>query len=119
MALAKSRRDRYQTEYEEFIKSYTPAQIRDANRARRRLATLTGGRYTALRDERLVKAPTPPYAFYFNERFETGDFKHMSLIDMQNRIRDEFMGLIPSEKRVCFLSFFSLGYRSSTCAMLI
>ncbi|KAE8353283.1 hypothetical protein BDV28DRAFT_111010 [Aspergillus coremiiformis] len=87
-----------ETVYDKWIKTHTPLQIKEANMARSRLNKLTSKRYPALRDDRLVKSPRTSFVFFYTERLEQGDFKHMSLKDIVAQVASEWNGMTESEK---------------------
>jgi hypothetical protein len=91
--------------YEEWVKSHTPLQIREANLARKRLAKFTEQRKNPIklppiRDDRQVKLPPTSFCLYLSERYESGDLKHMSIGDATARVAQEWKGLTDSEKEV-------------------
>ncbi|PLB43936.1 hypothetical protein P170DRAFT_514233 [Aspergillus steynii IBT 23096] len=103
-AIAQSNREEDLAKYEKWVKSHSPVEIRNANRARRTLTRLLANgrrtsRFNLLEDDRLVKRPKTPFVFYYQERTGAGDFKHMQLPDMMRLIREEYNGLTPSEKQ--------------------
>ncbi|KAK6828707.1 hypothetical protein RU639_003759 [Aspergillus parasiticus] len=97
-AVAESNRNSNESTYDQWIKSHTPLQIKEANLARSRLTKLTNKRYPPLRDDRLVKRPSSSYVFFFIERTGQGDFKHMAAKDIATRVAEEWKGLTESEK---------------------
>ncbi|KAB8222273.1 hypothetical protein BDV33DRAFT_168832 [Aspergillus novoparasiticus] len=97
-AVAESNRNSNESTYDQWIKSHTPLQIKEANLARNRLTKLTNKRYPPLRDDRLVKRPSSSYVFFFIERTGQGDFKHMAAKDIATRVAEEWKGLTESEK---------------------
>ncbi|OGM44068.1 HMG box protein [Aspergillus bombycis] len=99
-AIAESNRNANETAYEQWIKSHTPLQIKEANLARSRLTRLTKKKYPLLRDDRLVKRPSSSYVFFYLERTGQGDFKHMAVKDIGVRVAEEWKGLTESEKEV-------------------
>ncbi|KAL1984823.1 hypothetical protein VTN96DRAFT_8667 [Rasamsonia emersonii] len=89
--------------YESWVKSHTPLEIRQANLARRRLAKLTESfkhpiRMNPIRDDRQVKGVQSSFLFFVEERFKSGDLKHMSIREATKRIADEWRGLTEQEK---------------------
>ncbi|KAJ9297222.1 transcriptional regulator family: HMG [Paecilomyces variotii] len=101
--IAESNKAKNSAAYDAWIKSHTPLQIKEANAARRRLKQLLGdaksGKYSLLSDDRLVKRNPSPWALFLKERFESGDFKHMSLQEASARAGEEWKGLTESEKQ--------------------
>ncbi|KAH8425827.1 HMG-box domain-containing protein [Aspergillus melleus] len=97
-AIAQSKREEAQANYEKWVRSYTPAQIREANNARRRLTKLKGRRYALIEDDRLVKPPRTSFACYVKERTQSGDFKHMGGPELLRQLVVEWKELSDSEK---------------------
>ncbi|KAE8135461.1 hypothetical protein BDV38DRAFT_139495 [Aspergillus pseudotamarii] len=97
-AVAESNRNSNESTYNQWIKSHTPLQIKEANLARNKLTRLTSKRYSLLRDERLVKRPSSSYVFFYLERTGQGDFKHMAVKDISARVAEEWNGLTDTEK---------------------
>ncbi|GAD96617.1 HMG box protein, putative [Paecilomyces variotii No. 5] len=89
--------------YDAWLKSHTPLQIKEANAARRRLNQLLGDtksrKYRQISDDRLVKRAVSPYALFLKERYESGDFRHMSVQEAGTRAGEEWKGLTESEKQ--------------------
>ncbi|KAE8372917.1 hypothetical protein BDV26DRAFT_273128 [Aspergillus bertholletiae] len=97
-AVAESNKNANATAYNEWIKSYTPLQVKDANLARVKLTRLTKKKYPPLRDDRLVKRASSSYVIFYLERTGQGDFKHMAVKDISARVAEEWKGLTESEK---------------------
>lgn len=90
-------------EFQEWLNSHTPAQILEANAARARLRKLlvdSKSRYSAIKDDRLVKKPSSSYLHYHNERLASGDFRGISTSVATKDIAREFNALSASEKKV-------------------
>lgn len=47
-----------------------------------------------------MKRPRPPYIMYTRERFDSGDLKHMPIVEATGRIAQEWKGLTEQEKKV-------------------
>ena len=86
--------------YERWLTSHTPLQIKEANLARRRLSKKTGKNLRQIEDSRLVKRPRTSYLIFLTERTSQGDFKHMAVKDIAVRVAEEWRGLTSSEKEV-------------------
>ncbi|PYH81946.1 hypothetical protein BO82DRAFT_354111 [Aspergillus uvarum CBS 121591] len=90
----------------DWIKTYTPAQIRDANIARRRLVKLTGKRQSRLsliEDPRLVARPLHPYALFTKTQIlEDPHLGNLPLAERSQRISALWKALSPEEKKVMF-----------------
>ncbi|RAK82322.1 HMG-box domain-containing protein [Aspergillus fijiensis CBS 313.89] len=86
----------------DWIKSYTPAQIRDANKARRKLTKLTGkrqSRLTLIDDPRLVARPLHPYAHFTKNRFQDPHIASLPMSERSPRISAEWKALAPEERK--------------------
>ncbi|KAF1951464.1 hypothetical protein CC80DRAFT_597405 [Byssothecium circinans] len=102
--LANERTAAKRAEYQAWIKTHTPEQIRQANIARnylRRKATTPSRRrrYTPLQDDRLLTAPAPPYIRFSQERRKSGDLKSIPIGDASKLIGTEWNALSVSEKQ--------------------
>jgi hypothetical protein len=93
-------------EYEAWIKTYTPDQIRIANNARAQLRKLLADTYKTkpahtdkLLDDRAVKRPTSIFATFVKERHASGDFKNINLQDAMKLIANEWKALSAGEKQ--------------------
>lgn len=86
--------------YRAWVQSHTPLQIRKANTARLALKHLGKKPNVPIKDERLVKKPRAPYIFYYVERLESGDLKHMGLAEMTKQVSSEWNNLTEAEKEV-------------------
>ncbi len=96
-------------EYQAWIRSHTPDEIRIANNARRALRRKMGGTlksrkypaYTAkLLDDRQAKAPLTPYVIFTKARWASGDFKGIKASDVAKLVAKEWKALSASEKKV-------------------
>lgn len=95
---AESNKATNRANYENWVKSYTPLQIKEANLARKRLSKLTAKNVRPIIDDRLVKLPKTSYVIFFTERMGQGDFKHMALKDIVSKVAEEWKGLTGPEK---------------------
>ncbi|KAF2267126.1 hypothetical protein CC78DRAFT_577666 [Lojkania enalia] len=93
-------------EYEAWVRSYTPEQIRLANLARTRLRSKLKGIikgypiYTRkIEDSRQIKKPAPAYAIFLAERYQSGDLKSMAASQTGRLIKQEWEALSGSEKK--------------------
>ncbi|KAF1364817.1 hypothetical protein EJ07DRAFT_161798 [Lizonia empirigonia] len=94
-------------EYKAWIESHTPEQIRVANNARARLRKLLpplkkGGAHRNTRtlvDERRVKRPMNPWAFFFTERCPSSDFNGIAAPERTRLIAGEWKALDANEKK--------------------
>jgi hypothetical protein len=94
-------------DYNAWIRSHTPEQIRIANNARAQLRRILAkpGRSAAhtakLVDDRHVKSLPTPYVLFFTERHASGDMKGISVPDAAKVASKEWKALSPDEKKVC------------------
>lgn len=92
-------------EFQEWLNTHTPAQIKDANHARTRLRKLVAEpkkthQFAPIKDARLLKRPTSTYIQYHMERLASGDFRNVSTTQAAKDISTEFKALSASEKKV-------------------
>ncbi|KAJ5301981.1 hypothetical protein PENANT_c057G03711 [Penicillium antarcticum] len=77
-AQAEENRAANKAAFEEWLKSYTPLQIRQANTARASLLRIEdkprSKRWPTIQDERLVKRPATSYNIYCSERLKSGHY---------------------------------------------
>jgi len=109
--IANERTAARRAEYQAWIHSHTPDQIRVANNARavlrRKLkGTLKATKYPAytskLVDDRAAKKPTSSFLVFLKERFASGDFKSINVVEAAKLIGNEWKALSANEKKVCF-----------------
>ncbi|KAF8867296.1 hypothetical protein BDZ45DRAFT_667259 [Acephala macrosclerotiorum] len=88
--------------YKQWVESHTPDQIRIANNARAMLKKkLNKARgYTAIKDARLPKRSANSRALFTKERYASGDFKGISIVDASKLLTTEWNSLSPSERKV-------------------
>jgi hypothetical protein len=108
--LANERSAAKRAEYDAWIHTHTPEQIRIANNARsnlkRRLAAgqpvkVRSQNLRKLEDDRQVKAPANGWIRFSTERRSSGDFKSISVTDSMKLIAEEWKALSAGEKEVC------------------
>lgn len=91
-------------EFQEWLSTHTPAQIKDANVARARLRKLVDPKkayqFAPIKDARLLKKPAGTYLQYHMERLDSGDFRGVSVANASRDISTEFKALSASEKKV-------------------
>lgn len=117
--IANGNKAKNEVAYKEWVESHTPEQIRIANSARRNLKrrlqksgkTTTHG-LSLIHDERLARAPAGQYILFTKERYNTGDFKHLKLVDAVKLIADEWKALSASERQVSIISGTRLAKRT-------
>ncbi|KAJ5151954.1 hypothetical protein N7492_010249 [Penicillium capsulatum] len=84
--------------YDAWIQTHTPLQIRRANDARAALNRLGKKPNKPLKDARLPRRPYTSYTCFFRERSESGDLKHMSLVEFSKQVSSEWKSLNEAEK---------------------
>ncbi|RMZ80453.1 hypothetical protein DV737_g2974, partial [Chaetothyriales sp. CBS 132003] len=94
---------RNEAAYKEWVQSYTPLQIKQANHARdllRQEAKKNGKKtaYAHIKDERLVKQPLNQFSLFMKDRFGSGDLKGLSLVEAGRAVAREWKDLAPAEK---------------------
>ncbi|KAL8903201.1 MAG: hypothetical protein Q9171_007483 [Xanthocarpia ochracea] len=88
------------SKYREWILTYSPAEINDANRARKALKSrLKSLAFPKLHDERLVAGPRTPYINFTVQRYRSGDFAGMSIPEAAKLIGAEWRALSESDKK--------------------
>lgn len=90
-------------EFQEWLNAHTPAQIKQANAARRRLRrqlAVKKSQYAAIKDDRIVKQPSSAYFQYHKERILSGDFRGVNTTASSKDIAAEYKALSASEKKV-------------------
>ncbi|KAL8863098.1 MAG: hypothetical protein Q9178_000472 [Gyalolechia marmorata] len=86
--------------YREWILTYSPAEIDDANRARKALKSrLKSSSFPKLHDERLVTHPRTAYVNFTVQRHRSGDFAGMSFTEAAKLIGAEWRALSESDKK--------------------
>lgn len=91
--------------YKKWVESYTPDQIRLANNARRALRSLVADgvknikHYRPIKDERQPKRASTPISLFLKDRWESGDFKGIKIVDAGKLISKEWEALSASEKK--------------------
>lgn len=102
-------------EFQEWLNTHTPVQIKDANKARTRLRRLAAdgkkSQFAPIKDARLLKRPTSSYLQYHTERLASGDFRNVSTTQAARDISTEFKALSASEKKVSL----ELSYACFNC----
>ncbi|KAK0115368.1 hypothetical protein ONS96_013826 [Cadophora gregata f. sp. sojae] len=92
--------------YKNWVESYSPDQIRIANSARKSLRTLIAkgakrlSAYPLIRDERQPKRASQPLVLFCADRWESGDFKGISVPDSGKLISKEWAALSASDRQV-------------------
>lgn len=87
--------------YKAFIEGYTPAQIKDVNKARTYLRKTT--KYSALallKDHRQPIRPANAFALFTKERHASGDFAGIPFTSIAGRLSQEYKALPASERQV-------------------
>ncbi|EUC50193.1 hypothetical protein COCMIDRAFT_82655 [Bipolaris oryzae ATCC 44560] len=104
--LANEENAKRKAEFDKWLQSYTPQEIRIANLARAQLRRRLAGKQKGhpahsakLHDPRHVKATLNPYALFSRARHATGDFKGIPVIQASKLIGAEWKSLNESEKQ--------------------
>ncbi|KAL4935206.1 hypothetical protein BDV06DRAFT_133566 [Aspergillus oleicola] len=93
---ANSNKAANQAAYESWVQSHTPQQIYEANKARRQLAKLKGGKkVTLIKDDRLVKRPTSAWIYFYTENRDPNVSK---VADSSKAVASEWRSLSESQK---------------------
>ncbi|KAL8800390.1 MAG: hypothetical protein Q9200_007257 [Gallowayella weberi] len=88
-----------ESKYKEWILSYTPSQIHEANVARRALRSRTSARpWPKLHDERLVTRLQNAYSRFTVQRHRSGDFAGLGIVEASKLIGAEWRALSASDK---------------------
>ncbi|KAI0397870.1 hypothetical protein F5Y17DRAFT_413866 [Xylariaceae sp. FL0594] len=90
--------------YKKWVESYSPEQIRAANRARRRLKKKYNipasiKTIVRIRDERPTRRPLAPYMLYLKSRWASGDFAGVDPREASRRIGAAWRGLTDAERQ--------------------
>ncbi|KAL8645957.1 MAG: hypothetical protein Q9226_007065 [Calogaya cf. arnoldii] len=88
------------SKYQEWILTYSPAEILEANNARIALRKRkVPGSWKKLRDERLVRRPRTSFMAFRMDRHRSGDFTGVNAIEAGKRIGAEWRELSDSDKK--------------------
>ncbi|KAH0544056.1 hypothetical protein FGG08_001674 [Glutinoglossum americanum] len=88
--------------YKKWVESYTPEQIRSANKARaslRRRSPGGRGRFPKLKDERQVPKPPTSFLLFAKERSASGDYKHLKPTETGRLLGKQWRELPEHEKK--------------------
>lgn len=94
-----------QAAFHAWIQSHSPLEILNANIARNMLKRRGVPAMHKLPDDRQVIRARSNYTFFYRDRLDTGDFKHMVLSDAAKQISGEWNKLNEAEKEVRDSSF--------------
>ncbi|KAM5435273.1 hypothetical protein MferCBS31731_006238 [Microsporum ferrugineum] len=86
---------------EQWIESYSPLEIKNANQARRKLRRIlpTKARsYSAIQDERQVKGPRSAYLLYSMDKQQSTEFSHLPTKERMAEIARSWKNASQSEK---------------------
>lgn len=88
--------------FKKWVETHTPEQIRDANNARSALKRKLGKNhaYPLITDTRLPKRALSPYLFFVKDRFASGDFKGINVIEASKLIATEWKSLPAGQRKV-------------------
>lgn len=106
--IANENRAKNNRQYRQWIESYPPAVIREANRARASLSRQGTPRRQVpkLQDDRDVKGCVKPYNYFYAERLRSGDFSGIRIVDAAKRLGAEWKALSTNEKKVQWHFYF-------------
>ncbi|CAG8978234.1 hypothetical protein HYALB_00010725 [Hymenoscyphus albidus] len=83
-----------------WLESLTPEQVRLSNQARRNLQAKKAIKtHLLITDSRAPKRPQTVYGLYTKQRWASGDFKGVSVIEATRRLASEFRALSEAEKK--------------------
>ncbi|KAL8932948.1 MAG: hypothetical protein Q9216_006599 [Gyalolechia sp. 2 TL-2023] len=86
--------------YREWIHSFTPLQINEANNARQALKRRTKATlWPKLKDERLVKRLKSSYNMFYTHRYNSGDFAGVKIGEAGKLIGAEWRGMTADAKK--------------------
>lgn len=87
--------------YEEWVKTHSPLQIKNANDARRNLRRRLNRhrKFSAIRDERQVKGTRSAYVIFCTEQRATGNFDHLKGGAVFTRIAEDWRKLGENERQ--------------------
>ncbi|KAI4141036.1 MAG: hypothetical protein LQ341_003628 [Variospora aurantia] len=97
--IANQNRATNKRQYGEWIRSFTPIQIRQANTARVQLKKKTKASWPKLWDERQVKRFRNTYNFFLTARHKSGDFAGVPFVEASKLIGREWKALSADEKK--------------------
>ncbi|KAF1930776.1 uncharacterized protein M421DRAFT_3069 [Didymella exigua CBS 183.55] len=104
--LTSERNEARLAEYNAWVKSHTPEQIRLANNARNLLRKKLAGKYKRqvahtqpIEDDRMPKRPSSAWAFFFAERQASSDFHGIAVPERARLISAEWKALSAGEKQ--------------------
>ncbi|TVY13865.1 Non-histone chromosomal protein 6 [Lachnellula arida] len=87
--------------FKKWVETHTPEQIRDANNARSALKRKLGKHYAypLITDSRIPKRALSPYMFFIKDRFASGDFKGISVVEASRLIAAEWKSLPAGQRK--------------------
>lgn len=68
------------------MKTFTPDQIREANRARQQISRMKKRYVPLLPDERRVKKPTSSFMIFMREHMQRPEYKNVPILEASARI---------------------------------
>ncbi|EEP78597.1 predicted protein [Uncinocarpus reesii 1704] len=98
--LAKANTDTNKAAFEQWVKSHTPLQIKEANAARRRLRLLSGRprSFADIPDPRQVKRPGSAYIIFAKERLNSGEVNHLTANERISHIAENWRKMTQAEQ---------------------
>ncbi|EEA20606.1 hypothetical protein TMatcc_000600 [Talaromyces marneffei ATCC 18224] len=91
----------------EWVHSYSPLRIKQANAARKLLPKYMAKhekspiiKLSAIRDDRQVKRPVSAFLWFFKERVATGEYRGLPVTEISERVKAEWVNTSDSEKQL-------------------
>lgn len=102
----------------EWVHSYSPLRIKQANAARKFLPKYMAKhekapiiKLNAIHDDRQVKRPVSAFLWFFKERVATGEYRGLPVTEISERVKAEWLNTSDSEKQVCISQMINLSLR--------
>lgn len=109
--IAHQNKEKNEIAYKKWLAQFTPAQVKDANAARRLLSTRWAEKnnktkknirkFPTIQDDRLVKHPKSAYIYFNIDRQQSGDFHKMTIRESATLIGREWKQLDEASRKVC------------------
>lgn len=93
--------------YASWLETLTPEQVRISNAARYNLTLKKVNTRRPIVDSRLPKRPVLAFSSFTKDRWASGDFKNISIVDASKQMGLEWKALSEAEKKVSALSRFN------------
>ncbi|POS88176.1 hypothetical protein EPUL_000183 [Erysiphe pulchra] len=100
-SLAQANRAANDTTLTQWLSKYTPDQIRIANNARRQITKMGEIKksWRKIPDQRLPKQPSTRFTIFVQERYKSGEFKGVDVLDASKQLVKEYFALSPLERK--------------------